>query len=342
MKEEKKLRFYRKKGFWVIAFITLAIAGFSYFKILSSKDGAVTSTEVKRGTVEEVLTLSGEINADEYARLTFPASGEIAWVGVSEGQEVKKDQALTKLDTVVLNSAFQTARATLRAAEATVANIHDQVKDHSGDETFVQKDTRTTAEATKDKAYEAYVAAEYNLRNSTITSPFSGIITYLAHAYPGVNIIYTETQVEVINPGSIYFEVAGDQSEVINVFKDQKVNIVLDSLPEENLEGIVNFVGYTPKAGEAGTVYKIKVKFLKDSFDFNKFRIGMSGDAKFILSKKDNVLYLPLKYINTDAKGKYVNLGSSNNKVYVQIGVEGEDSTEIISDKIKEGDVLYD
>ncbi len=342
MKQEKKVRFYKKKKFWIISIIVLAVFGFAYFKVLSLKSGAVVSIEIKKGTVEEVLTLSGEISADEYAKLTFPSSGEISWVGVKEGQEVKKDQALTKLDTVVLNAVYQQARATLRAAEATVENIHDQVKDHSGDETFAQKDARTTAEATKDRAYESYIAAEYNLRNSLLISPFNGLVTYLAHPYPGVNVLMTETQIEVINPESIYFDVAGDQSEVIDITKEQKVTIVLDSLPEEKLQGTVDFIGYTPKAGEAGTVYKIKVKFLKDNFDFNKFRIGMSGDAKFILSRKENVLYVPPKFISSDPKGKYVNLGKLNNKVYVQVGIEGEDSTEIISDKIKEGDIVFD
>ena len=197
MKEGKKPRFFKRKAFWIFFAIAL-IAIFFYFRKLSSKDGTVASTEIKRGTIEEVLTLSGEINADEYARLTFPTSGEISWVGVKEGDEVRKGQALAKLDTVVLNSAFQSARATLRAAEATVANIHDQVKDHTGDETYSQKDTRTTAEVTKDKAYEAYVAAEYNLRNATLTAPFAGIVTTLAHPYPGVNVLVTETQAELI------------------------------------------------------------------------------------------------------------------------------------------------
>jgi RND family efflux transporter MFP subunit len=337
-----KARFYRRKKFWIISVIIISVFSFFYFKTLSSKNSNnVESTEIKKGTVEEVLTLSGEINADEYVKLTYPSSGEIAWVGVKEGDEVKKGQALTKLNTVVLNAAFQQAKATLRAAEATVENVHDQVKDHSGDETFAQKNTRTTAEAAKDSAYEAYVAAEYNLRHSTILSPFAGVVTYLAHPYSGMNVLVTETQVEIINPESIYFDVSADQSEVVDIIKGQKVSVILDSHPDEILEGVVDFIGYTPKAGEAGTVYKTRVKFEKGDFDFNRFRIGMSGDARFLLSQKDNVLYVPPKYVSTDSKGKYVSVGSKSNKVYVEIGIEGEDKVEIKGD-VKEGDVIFD
>lgn len=337
-----KARFYRRKKFWIISVIIIAILSLAYFKILSlRKNTVIDSTQVKKGSVEEVLTLSGEIGADEYAKLTFPSSGEIAWVGVKEGDEVKKGQALTKLNTIILNSAFQQAKASLRAAEAAVESVHDQVKDHSGDETYAQKNTRTAAEAAKDSAYEAYVAAEYNLRHSTILSPFAGVITYLAHPYSGVNVLVTEVQVEVINPESIYFDVSADQSEVVDITKGQKVSIILDSHPDETLEGVVDFVGYTPKAGEAGTVYKTRVKFSKDNFDFNRYRIGMSGDARFLLSKKDDVLYVPPKFVSTDSKGKYVNLGNKSSKVYIEVGIEGEDRVEIKGD-INEGDIVFD
>lgn len=325
----------------MVILIVTAIIGFGVWKfVISPKKKAVETTEVERGTVAEELVLSGEINADEYAKLTFPTSGEISWVGVKEGDTVKKGQALTKLDTTVLNTTFQQARATLRAAEATVANIHDQVKDHTGDETYAQKDTRTTAEAAKDRAYEAYVAAEYNLRHATLTSPFAGIVSYLAHPFAGVNIIYTETQAEVINPDTIYFDVTGDQNEVPDLSVGQKVNIVLDSIPEETFEGSVDFISYSPKAGEVGTAYEIKVKFVKENLDIKKFRIGMSGDAKFVITQKDDVLYVPPKFINSDTKGKFVRPGK-NNKVYIETGVEGEERVEI-KGNLKEGDILYD
>jgi macrolide-specific efflux system membrane fusion protein len=339
MKQGKKTRFYKKKKFWIVTAIILAVIGFSYYKISLSKKANVQTAKIERGEVSEELVLSGEVDADEYANLTFPTSGEISWVGVKEGDEVKAGQALLKLDTTVLNSAFQQTRATLRAAEATVANIHDQVKDHSGDETFVQKDTRTTAEAAKDKAYESYIAAEYNLRNSTITAPFAGIITYLAHPFSGVNILVTETQAELINPKTIYFEVSADQTDVESLFRGQKVSIVLDAVPSKEFTGLVDFISYSPKPGEVGAVYKVKVK-LDESLNTDKYRIGMTGDAKFILSSKDNVLYVPPKYVKGDTMGKYIKLGDNKNKTYIEIGIEGEDRIEI-KGNFKEGDTVF-
>ena len=344
MKETKENTFRRilRRKKLLIILVILAVGGYFLYGYITGRNGEVETIEVKRGTVAEELILTGEIDADEYAQLTFPASGKIAWVAVKEGDEVKRGQALTKLDTTTLNTAFQSARATLRAAEATLENVHDQVKDNDDDESFSEKDTRTTAEVIKDKAYEAYIAAEYNLRNVTIFSPFAGIVTYLAHPFSGVNVSFSETQVEVINPETIYFDVSADQTEVAEIKMDQKVIIILDSLQDKEIQGTVEFISYTPKLGEIGAIYKVKLQFGDIDYDTDVYRIGMTGDAKFILSEKKDVLYLPPKFVNSDKNGKYVRKGKENNKVYVEVGIEGEERVEVISDEIKEGDVIYD
>lgn len=340
-KESVLKRLLKRKKLLIILAI-LVVGGYFLYGYFTGRNGEVETADVKLGTVAEELILSGEIDADEYAQLAFPASGKIAWVAVKEGDEVKRGQGLTKLDTTTLNTSFQSARATLRAAEASLEYVHDQVKDNDDDETYLQKDTRTTAETTKDSAYEAYVAAEYNLRNATITSPFAGIVTYLAHPFSGVNVIFSETQVEVINPETIFFDVSADQTEVADIKVGQKVIVILDSLLDEEIQGTVEFISYTPKSEEVGTVYKVKLRFDDIDYDSEVYRIGMSGDAKFILSEKENVLYLPPKFVSSDSKGKYVKKGKENNKTYVEVGLEGEERMEIISDEIKEGDVIYD
>ena len=344
-KEKESLinKILKRKKLLVVLFIILAI-GFFVYRGVASKNGknGSQSTEVKRGEVREELILSGKIDADEYVALSYPVSGKVSWVGVKEGDKVKKGQALGKLDTTSLNAAYQQALSALRAADATVENIHNQVKDHSGDETFVQKDTRTTAEVTKDRAYEAVKIAEDNLKNATLHSPFEGVVTSVTAPFSGINVIYAQTQFEVINPQTMYFNVSADQTEVINIKVGQTVRIVIDSYPNDTYDGIVTFVSYTPRIGDTGTAYKVKIKFADSlNTDIEKFRIGLGGDAKFITSKVSDVLYLPPKYVKTDSKGKYVKLDRKKSKVYVETGLEGEDAIEIKSG-VNEGQTVFD
>lgn len=328
------------KKFWIILVILAIIAGgFVLIKEKNSKN--LDSVTVQKGTVKEELILTGSVNAEKYAKLMFPTYGKIAWVGVTEGQEVKKGQALTSLDKTTLNTAYQQALNNYRNYQAAAESALDSVKNHSNDETFTQKATRTAAEVNRDNAYDAVKAAQYNLANATIYAPFAGIISALPFTSPGVNVSLADVQVEIVDPATIYFDVGADQSEVISLVKGQDAVIVLDSYQDKEIIGKISFISFTPKAGEAGAVYRVKVGFAEGALGNLIPRIGMTGDAKFILSKKDDVLFVPSKFVNSDKEGKYVYLGKPGNKVRVKVGIEGEDSVEITSG-VSEGDILYD
>ena len=320
----------------VIAIAVLAVVGFRYKKGFGEKEQFI----VQKGTVEEELILTGEISADEYASLFYPVSGKIVWVGVSEGDWVKRGQALGKIDTTSLNASYQRALADLRSAQATLERVYDFVKDHDDSESYDLKETRTAAEVAKDKAWEAVLMAEDNLRNATLYSPFEGVITHVANPFSGINISLTQPQFGILNPETVYFEVFADQSEVIRIFEGQKVAVVLDSFFEEELRGEVVFIGFAPVSREAGAVYKVKVKISKEGFETEKLKIGMTGDAKFIVSKSEDALWIPSNFINYDDDGEYINVGRENNKVYIKTGVEGEERTEIMGN-VKEGDIVF-
>jgi len=334
-----KNKLLTKKGI-VITIILLIVSSIALF-LLTRPKAPVETVKVERGKVNEELVLSGKISAEKYVSLYFPASGKLSWVGVVEGQWVKKGQALSSIDSTTLDAAYQQALNMSRKYMATVESVHDSLKNKEKTETFAEKDTRTSAEATNDYYYNALRAAEYNLKNATLYAPFEGLISYIGQTAPGVNIQITEAQIGLIDPKTIYFEVSADQSEIINLKLDQEVKVVLDSFTEEELPGKVTFISYTPQVGESGAVYKIKIKFETEEADQSKFRVGMTGDAKFILAEKENVLYVPSKFVHSDKKGKYVNLNKKGNKVYIETGIEGEDQVEITGN-IKEGDTLYD
>jgi RND family efflux transporter MFP subunit len=328
------------KWFWVIVVVlVLGIGGYFIFGRKSQVESVTVS--VQKGEVKEELILTGSVKADKYATLAFPTGGKIAAVYVKEGQWVKKGQALTSLDKITLNAVYEQALNNYRNYQAAAENALDSVKGHSGDETFTQKATRTAAEVARDNAYDAVKAAEYNLRNATIFAPFEGLIASLPFSSPGVNVNITDTQVEILDPASIYFEVDADQSEVVSIKKDQTVTVVLDSYRDKEFSGTVSFVGYTPEPGVAGTIYKVKVEFIGNDIKEVLPRIGMTGDAKFILSQKEDVLYVAPKFVHSDKDGRYVNLGGKGKKARVTVGIEGEERVEI-TNGVKEGDILYD
>lgn len=334
----KKL--FKKKWIRVGLVVTLlAVAAIVFFSIRGKK--SVDSAVVQKGEIKEELILTGAVKADRHVVLYFPTGGKVSGVYVKEGQWVKRGQALTSLDKTVLNSAYQQALNNYRNYQAAAENTLDMVKDHSSDESYAQKATRTAAEVARDNAYDAVRASEYNLRNSTLTAPFDGLISSLPFPNPGVNVNLTDAQVEILDPASIYFEVEADQSEVTSIKEGASVEIVLDSFRDKVFSGVVSFVSFTPEANQVSTIYKVKVNLDKKALEGSSPRIGMSGDARFVISEKSDTLYVPVGFVNSDKDGKYVNLGKPGNKVRVTTGIESDDSVEILTG-VAEGDTLYD
>lgn len=333
-----KLPKLTKRRAIILLIIIIGVGGYYFYSRSKKKNGFEAST-VERGEVREELVLSGTILATEHAELNFETSGKLIYVGVKEGQEVNKGTLLGKLDSIALNSAYQQALANLRKYDANVQDVHDQVKDHAGDETFAQKNTRTTAEATKDSAYEAVIIAERNLKGASLYAPFDGIVTFVAHPFSGIFTSIAEKQFEVVNPETMYFKVGADQTEITQLHTGQEVEIVLDAFDEQTLTGKIERIDYAPDPNEVGVVYGIDVSLPKDSgLDY---RLGMSGDATFVLNKKDDVLWVPAGFVNNDDEGSFVYLDHGKVKKYVEVGIEGEDRTQIIGD-IPEGLTVYD
>jgi multidrug efflux pump subunit AcrA (membrane-fusion protein) len=139
----------------------------------------------------------------------------------------------------------------------------------------------------------------------------------------------------------MYLNVLADQTEVTKLSKDQKVIIIFDSFEDKEFEGKVANISFTPKVGETGSVYSVKVNFTNVDLAKSQFKIAMTADAKFVTSEKDNVIYLPNNFIKQDKTGSFVKIDKKGNKVYIKTGIESEDNTEIIGE-VKEGQVVYD
>lgn len=321
------------------ALIVLAVVFFGYRSLFSN--GKISNqTQIKYGPVSEVLILTGEVRAIEHTNLHFNMPGTLAWVGVNAGETVRRGQALMQLNTTRLNAIYQTARLRLSEAEAALNAVYDSLQGKELTATFAEISTRVSAESAKNAAYENMIAAQKDLNDATLRAPFEGIVSYMATEVPGANILAGATQITIVNPESIYFEVSADQTEITKIQDGQEVVVSLDSFPDRQINGKVTLISQTPSQGEFGSVYRVRVSFIDSEEEFD-MRVGMTGDASFIVAQEDKALLIPISFLNQDNNGPYVNLNSPDNRVYVQIGVMGEEEVEIIGE-LSEGDIVYD
>ena len=314
-------------------------------KFIATKNGQIETTQIRKGTVSEELILSGEIKADEHVTLQFPASGLLTWVGVKEADSVKKYQAIASLDARQLKKTLEKYLNTYEKERNDFEQTHDDNRDWELTTDAEERERLGRIVANAQLDLESSVLdvelQDLSLKLATLTSPIAGLVTQATNPIAGVNIIATLAKFEIVNPQTIYFEVTADQSEVVEINENQEINIVFDSFPNKTFRGQLKNISYAPLEDDISTVYQVKVEFENLDVSQIPIRLGMTGDARFVLNQKQDVLYVPTKFLNSDEKGKYLHLGKKNNKVYIETGLEGEDVIEVIGD-ISEGQVVYD
>lgn len=331
-------RLIKKRWYLIIALI--AVVGFLFYRvnINSSIDKKKTTYQVKRQTLTESLSLSGKIDAEEKATLRFQTSGRLSWVGVKVGDYVKKYQGVAALDQ---REVKKTLDKYLNDYLKTRWDF-EQTKDNYKDSIITTAIARILEKSQYDlnKSVLDVEIKNLSVEFSNLWTPIDGIVTSVEAPYAGVNVIPTQAEIEVVNPKTIYFSATADQNDVVKLKTDLAGNIILDAYPNQEFSGQIRQISFAPKEGETGTVYEVKIFFDQDNTDY-RYRLEMTGDANFVVRKKENVLAIPTNLAKTENGKKYVlkQEGGNKKKIYIKEGEEIGDFLEV-KEGLVEGDTI--
>lgn len=302
------------------------------------------TVKVIRGDLEKDLTLAGKVDANSYALLQFQTSGRLAWVGVKEGDKVKKWQAIASLDKQDLEKRLKKTMNDYLTNRWNFEDTQDEYR--STKENFLVTDEIKRILERKQFSLENAVydveIADLAVRYATLASPISGILTAASQPTAGVNVTPLTATFTVVDPSSIYFKSEIDEEDVINVKEGQLTTITLDSFPDDKIESSVTYISFTPVEGQTSTVYKIKFVLPHDIKDI-KYRIGMNGDAKIKMSEAKNVLFLPVEAINEKDNEKFVYQKDQKGKITqktIKTGLETDEFVEI-KEGLEEESLVY-
>ncbi|MBI3379176.1 efflux RND transporter periplasmic adaptor subunit [Candidatus Gottesmanbacteria bacterium] len=344
----KIIRIIKRKKILVIIII-IAIFGFLIYRnfVSGPRQKKLLSTKVSQGNLEEKMTISGTVDADEHVTLRFQTAGRLTWVGVKEGDYVKKYQAIASLDQIALQKTLQKE---LNDYLSTRWDLDQAKRDTYKDQVITDPIKRIIDkyQFTLNKSVLDVEIQNLAIDYANLWTPIEGVVTRVSAPYGGVNIIPTQAEFEVVNPKTIYFSASADQTEVVKLTENMGGELTLDSYPEATLPGTIKNISFLPKADETGTVYKVKFIFPNDNTDY-KYRLGMAGDLSFVTKRKENVLYVPSKFITSQnglpaqASKKYVTVKKKDKeeKVEVITGMETDSDTEITSG-VTAGETVYD
>ena len=335
---------------WYLIVVLLIVIGFILFQRstaqIKAKKEKATYT-VKRQTLRDDLSLSGEIDAEEKAVLRFQSSGKLSWIGVKEGDFVQKYQTVASLDQ---REVQQNLKKYLNTFVKERLDFDQEVQDTQ------IKTIGGLSEDARREALRVLDQAQFDLNNSIIDvelkklaieysslfSPIEGIVVSVGSPYAGVNITPAQAEIEIINPNSIYFSASADQTDVIRLEQGKEGKIIFDAYPDDSFKGTLNYISFIPKEDETGTVYKLKFQ-LDEKATALPLKMKMTGDLNINLKERKNVLAIPSGFIKKDRKGKYVKVNGQGKEVkkYIETGEEISGNV-IIRSGLSQGEVIYD
>lgn len=275
------------------------------------------------------LEVSGIVDAKEKARLRFVAGGKVTYIGAQEGDTVKKWQTIASIDQATLKKQLQQDLNFYMKERWDWENTQDNIEDRWLDD----QEQRTVDKEQWDLENEVLDVEirTQAIQNSSIFSPFEGVLTTSPTAVAGVQLLATD-YFEVVNPNSLVFKAAVDESDISNVSLGQQAQIELDAYTDVILDSNVSYISYTSAQSSTGTVFVVELP-IQDP-DLNRYRIGMNGDVNIILDQKDNVLSIPFDATRERNGQFYVDIRIDDNNVEeraIEVGLETDDYIEIIS-----------
>ncbi len=358
----------------IIILICLAFFILGLYFINNKKHSKSYNTQpVEKRTITQIVEASGTINPVQTVSIGSQVSGQISAIYVDYNSEVKKGQLLAEIDTSLFEAqvnqakaSIDNARANLAKIQATAANDKLTLNRYKNlyKKGFIAKSELDLAESTYsadiaqiraaqaqiNQALASYSTAESNLRYTKITSPVDGVVISRA-VDVGQTVAASFQTPELFSVAQdltkMQIEANVSEADIGKVKKDQLVEYTLDGYPDETFEGKVSQVRISPTTVSNVVTYSVIIDVKNDEL---KLIPGMTANVSIITSKKENILCVQnsaLKFTPNkdgmgerfDKQGIWLLVDNEPKRIEIQTGVSDDAYTEIISDKIKNGDM---
>lgn len=300
--------------------LTILFAGFQVYSA-STRVPKYETVEVKRTTIAQQVSASGEIKSENEVELKFTTSGKLAYLAVKKNDRVKKWGYIGSLDKQELQKKM-------------VKSLRDYSKernDFEQDKQLTYKDQVFTDTVKRileknqwdlDKSVLDVEISDWTKRNADLYSPIAGAVTKV-HTQEGTNVINTTSIVTVADPDNISFLAKVGEADIAQVAIGQEAVVTLDAFEDKKFAGRVKEIDYAATANNGGSkVYLAKI-ILSDT---TGIKLDMSGDVEIITVSHPDVLVIPRITVQEKNGKKYVEVleGKEVKRKEITSGIKGQ------------------
>jgi HlyD family secretion protein len=342
------------------AILVVALAVGAFIWSTRAKPVSVVLKVVDRGIVESTVvnTRAGTVEACQRTRLSTIMGGRIEYLGVKEGDKVKKGQLLLKLW-----NDDQKAQQTL--AEAQRAMAAQRVKEVCTTAASSQREAERQAslkkrgyvseareDAAKSEADARHAACETARADVTqaaarvgvtkveqgrmvLYAPFDGTVAKIVgelgeYSTPSPPGVPTPPAIDLIDDSCLYIKAPMDEVDAPKIKAGLPVRVSLDALPKQRLPGKVRRVApYVSAVEKQARTVDVEVDF--DLPATGKLLVGYSADVEIVLDTRANVLRVPTAALIEGGKVMLLNAESGKlEERKVKVGTANWEFTEVV------------
>jgi RND family efflux transporter MFP subunit len=294
----------------------------------------VNAFELRPITFRHYFISTGSVEPVHEAYISSQTSGQIETVFVQEGDRVKKDQLLAKLDTKIIENSIKEVETAFELAKITYEKQQELWNKKIGSEIqYLQ--AKNKYESLKSKLETLH--AQYDL--AFIKSPIDGYVDDV-----------TQKIGEVATPGRILFHVVDLKSLLIKskvsevylpvIHKKDSVRITFPSLPDKVIHTTISRIGQVINPGDRTFLVEAKIQNPD-----RKIKPNMLASMRINDYTAFKALVVPSDVIREDMKGFYLYVIKEDNgkmkaeKRYVKTGISYRGETEILQG-LQPGDLV--
>ena len=328
---------------------------------------------IQKRTITQIVEATGTIEPINTVSIGSQVSGRIDEIFVDYNTYVEKGQQLAQIDTSLFSAQLQQAEANINNAKATLArnqalldydtktyhrykNLYDRnlvsKNDLDSAESAYKSDLAQVASAKAQimQAQANYATASANMGYTKIVSPVKGIVIS-KEVEVGQTVaasFQTPTLFMVAEDlTKMRIETSVSEADIGKVKEGQEVEYTLDGYPDSIFKGTVTQVRLSPTTESNVVTYTVVIEVDNQE---GKLLPGMTANVSIITGKKENILTVPnvaLKFTTADntkrydKKGIWIEKKGKPFRINIETGVSDDTYSEIISDEIKEGDMVY-
>ena len=185
------------------------------------------------------------------------------------------------------------------------------------------------------------ILAQLRLEQAQVKAPIDGQVASLRIS-PGEQVAPGRTAVVVLDENAFHTEVRVDEIDIDQIDVGQKVEIILDALPDSRVIGTIAEIASIADATGTGVVtYLVTINIDTDDVTL---RTGMTANASIIVEEIEEVIIVPnwAVRLNRESGQAFVNRLLPNNiieEVTVTTGLRNDQFSQILSG-LQEGDVV--